>query len=225
MIENLRYSEIFRNMSLEDIEKSIVCAKGIIKKYEKNEIIFNQQDKVTTLYVLIKGSVAICKDSLEGKRHIVTTINENDIFGEVYVFLKETPYNYYAISSADSHILEMPKEFFYKTCSKACEHHSEIIYNMLGILAKKAYFLNNKIQLLTSGSLRQKICKYLIENSVNNNYVKLTMNREKLADFFNVTRPSLSRELIRMKEDNLIEVDRDMIKILDIKQLNEILNK
>lgn len=225
MIENLRYSEIFRNMSLEDIEKSIVCAKGIIKKYEKSEIIFNQQDKATTLYVLVKGSVAICKDSLEGKRHIVTTINENDIFGEVYVFLGETPYNYYAISNADSYILEMPKEFFYKTCSKTCKHHSEIIYNMLGILAKKAYFLNNKIQLLTSGSLRQKICKYLIENSVNNNYVKLTMNREKLADFFNVTRPSLSRELIRMKEDNLIEVDRDMVKILDIKQLNEILNR
>ncbi len=50
--------------------------------------------------------------------------------------------------------------------------------------------------------------------------MKLSMNREQFASYLNVTRPSLSRELINMQEDGLIEVDRDMIKILDMDQLS-----
>jgi Mn-dependent DtxR family transcriptional regulator len=94
---------------------------------------------------------------------------------------------------------------------------------MLGILAGKAYYLNNKLQLLTSGSLRQKIAKYLMDNCNNKKYVKLTMNREQLSAYLNVTRPSLSRELIKMQEDGLIEVDRDMVKIIDLDKLNSAL--
>jgi len=124
------------------------------------------------------------------------------------------------IVNAESRILEIPKEFFFSTCNESCRAHSVIIQNMLGILAGKAYYLNNKLQLLTSGSLRQRISKYLIENCQNNKYVKLPMNREQLSAYLNVARPSLSRELTRMQEEELIEVDRDMVKILDFDGLN-----
>ncbi len=49
------------------------------------------------------------------------------------------------------------------------------------------------------------------ENSV----VELRMNREQLADFLGVARPSLSRELMRMQKDGLIEVSRKTIRICD----------
>ena len=41
------------------------------------------------------------------------------------------------------------------------------------------------------------------------------MNREQLADFLGVARPSLSRELMRMQKDGLIEVNKKMIRVCD----------
>lgn len=94
-----------------------------------------------------------------------------------------------------------------------------MIRNMLKILAEKAFFLNNKVQLLSHGSLRQKIAKFLLEDIDESMYVKLNMNREEFADYLSVARPSLSRELNNMQKDGLIEVDRDIIRVLNYSNL------
>lgn len=220
MIDKIKDNVLFKGLTEEEIQICLNCSNAKIKEYDKNQIIFSQIDPPKALYVLIKGSVVVCKDTPDGRRYIVTNIEEKDIFGEVYVFLEQADYSYYVISNTDSSVLEIPKQYFYSTCDKSCNAHSVIIQNMLGILAAKAYFLNNKVQLLTSGSLRQKIAKYLLENCNNSKYVQLTMNREHFSAYLNVTRPSLSRELIRMQEDGLIEVDRDMVKIVDYAALS-----
>ncbi len=220
MIEKIKDNILFKGLSQDEIELCLKCSDARLKDYEKNQIIFSQMDPPKALYVLIGGSVSVCKDTPDGRRYIVTNIEEGDIFGEVYVFLKKADYNYYVLSNMNSTVLAIPKEYFFTTCDNSCNAHSLIIQNMLGILAQKAYFLNNKVQLLTSGSLRQKIAKYLLDNCNNKKYVKLSMNREQFASYLNVTRPSLSRELINMQEDGLIEVDRDMIKIMDMDKLS-----
>ncbi len=220
MIDKIKNNVLFKGLTREEIELCLKCSDARLKDYGKNQIIFSQMDPPTALYVLLSGSVSVCKDTPDGRRYIVTNIEEKDIFGEVYVFLKKADYNYYVLANTDSTVLAIPKEYFFTSCDKACNAHSVIIQNMLGILAQKAYFLNNKVQLLTSGSLRQKIAKYLLENCNNTKYVKLTMNREQFSAYLNVTRPSLSRELIKMQEDGLIEVDRDMVKIMDLDKLS-----
>ncbi len=220
IIKMLENNVLFKRLSPPEIENLLVCSQAKVKEYEKNQIIFSQMDPPKSLYVLMSGSVSVCKDSPDGRRYIVTNIEEKDIFGEVYVFLENADYNYYVVVNTKSSVLEIPKDFFFHTCNQSCDGHSKIIQNMLGILAQKAYFLNNKVQLLTSGSLRQKIAKYLLVNCDNTKYVRLNMNREQFAAYLNVTRPSLSRELINMQEDGLIEVDRDMVKIIDLDELS-----
>ncbi len=221
MTDKIKDNVLFKGLTQEEIEMCLGCSKAKLKDYEKNQIIFSQMDPPKALYVLLQGSVAVCKDTPDGRKYIVTNIEEKDIFGEVYVFLEKADYKYYAMANTDSTVLAIPKEYFFSTCDKSCNAHSVIIQNMLGILAQKAYFLNNKVQLLTSGSLRQKIAKYLLENCNNKKYVKLTMNREQFSAYLNVTRPSLSREMIKMQEDGLIEVDRDMVKIVDMDKLSD----
>lgn len=220
VIDEIKGNVLFNGLNEEEIQTCLACSNAKVKTYDKNQLVFSQMEPPKSLYLLLNGSVTVCRDTFDGKKHIVTTIEERGIFGEVYVFLEKEDYSYYVIVNAESRILEIPKEFFFSTCSESCRAHSVIIQNMLGILAGKAYYLNNKLQLLTSGSLRQRISKYLIENCQNNKYVKLPMNREQLSAYLNVARPSLSRELTRMQEEELIEVDRDMVKILDFNGLN-----
>ncbi|NLJ89347.1 MAG: Crp/Fnr family transcriptional regulator [Clostridiales bacterium] len=219
MADKIKDNALFHSMSIEEIEYLLECSKSQVKKYPKNTKVFSQEDPPKSLYILIEGSIVVCRDSLNGRRYIVTNIEENEMFGEVYVFLENEEYPYYALATVDSYILEIPKSFFFHYCSKECNGHNLMIRNMLKILAQKAFFLNNKVQLLSHGSLRQKIAKYILEQLDESMYVKLYMNREEFADYLSVARPSLSRELNKMQKDGLIEVDKDIVRVINYDSL------
>lgn len=222
-METFHRNILFQGLTDKEIAEYIDLSQARIRHFEKEKVIFSQQEIPNMLYVLLKGSVLVCKNSMEGKRYIVSKIHAGDIFGEVFVFAG-IPYDFYTIAHEKVELLEIPIDFLREGGGvSACEVQQKVLYNMLHILAKKAYKLNQRVQLLTSGTLRQKIIKLILEKSQDQTYVKLGMNREMMADFLNVTRPSLSREFTNMQRDGLIEFEQDIVKILDVVRMKEIL--
>ena len=97
----------------------------------------------------------------------------------------------------------------------------------LNDLSNKIFVLNKSITNLTFSSVRQKICNFLIteyklQNSEN---IKLKITKEKISESLGITRPSLSRELINMKDMGLIDYSRSHIKILDLEEIENILTE
>ncbi|EAE7954681.1 TPA: winged helix-turn-helix domain-containing protein, partial [Listeria monocytogenes] len=45
--------------------------------------------------------------------------------------------------------------------------------------------------------------------------IELTETREEIADYLDITRPSLSRELGRMQKENIIRIEGSSVIILD----------
>ena len=222
MIFPLKNCLLFAHMTDKDIENCIKCSHSDIVTYEKDDSIFFQQDEPKKLFILIKGSVAVCRDSISGKRNIIATFEQaGELFGEVFLFLNKKEYDNYAVAADRAEVLQMPKEFLYNSCGENCGYHTLLISNMLSILAQKAYFLNQKLQIVSSATLRQKISKILLQNSTRSGGVTLKMNREELADFLSVARPSLSRELMKMQEDGLLNISGKKIKILDFEALQK----
>jgi len=223
MVSKLKNSPLFSGMSEADIENCLRCSKSEFASYEKDEMIFYQEDEPKRLLVLMEGAVAVCNDSSSGKRSIVATFDQaGELFGEVFLFLNRRKYDHYAQAVTPSKVLQIPRDFLYHTCGEDCGHHARLISNMLSILAQKAYFLNQKLQILSCATLRQKIAKVLLNNSLPNGKVILTMNREALADFLNTARPSLSRELMNMQEDGYIRTEKKEIYIVDFDGLRDL---
>lgn len=213
---------LFSHMNPEDVRRCLSCSGAQVRSYDKDEAIFEPMDKPKLLYVLLDGGAFIGRDDYSGRRSLVMEVKPYDIFGESYLFLNELVYEDFAVATKKSDILEIPKDFLYNPCGKACRHHIQFIYNMLSILSGKNFLLNNKIRLLSAGSLRSRILKYLAENCDENGCVLLTMNREQFAGFPNVERPSLSRELMKLKRDGVISVERGKICILDFDCIGEL---
>jgi CRP-like cAMP-binding protein len=92
---------------------------------------------------------------------------------------------------------------------------------MLGIVSDKALLLNRKVEYLTLKSLREKIAAYLLEQSkkTGTTTFMLPFTRHELADYLNVARPSLSRELGRMKAEGLIDFHGASVKITAVEAL------
>lgn len=215
---------LFQDMSQEDISKSLACSGALIRSYPKDEIIFSPGDRPRYLPVLLEGSVIIGNYSPEGRRSVVGYFQKaGEIFGEVFLFLKKDSYEHFALAAQPCRLLLIPKEFLYQPCSKSCSCHTRITYNLMGILADKAYFLNQRVQVLASPSLRQKIARALLMHTRGQKEPVLHMGREELADYLNAARPSVSRELSWMEQEGLVALGRKEVRILSMRALAQLL--
>lgn len=81
--------------------------------------------------------------------------------------------------------------------------------------------LNKKVEYLTIKSMRGKISTYLLEQYSREGDVTITMplNRNQLSDFLNVSRPSMSREMSKMRDEGIIVFHLNEVKIMDIESL------
>lgn len=191
--------------------------------YDKGELVFSQLDEPRKIMILLAGSVAICNDTNMGKRNVVALLDQpGELFGEVFVFLNKETYGNYAQVVTAAKILEIPKAAFSTPPKGESEWQVKMISNMMTILARKAYFLNQRLQIVSGVTLRQKIARMLLLHALPDGRVNLRMNREELADYLNTTRPSLSRELMHMQEEGLIKAEKRTIYLTDIEGLTNI---
>ena len=218
MVEHIKDCDnihLFRNISEDEIEKMFRCSKTVERFFEDGNYIFRQGETPKNLFLVLEGTVMISKDFASGKRDVLFMVGQGDVFGEMFLFADTKVYWYDAIAQENVRVLEIPWEFFYCFCSNACEYHRMITRNMLEIQSEKNFKMTRKLHLLSGTTLRERIALWLMEQVVEGDIVKLTMNREELADYLGTTRPSLSRELMKMQQEHLIETEKNIIKIVN----------
>lgn len=221
-------SPLFATMKPEDIEDFMRCSGAVIRNFEKEAVIFHQNETPRFIHVLVQGAVSVCFDTASGKRNVMATFHQpGELFGEVYAFLGKAAYDMYAQASPDATVLFLPKEQFTghcpKNCNSDCRYQDILISNMLEILANKAFFLNRKLQILSSTTLRQKIAKTILQHPAPDGTLQLSITREAFADYLGVARPSLSRELMKMKKEGMLTLDGKKIIVDDIEKLMQVL--
>lgn len=223
MIEKIKDCEkvhLFRDIKKDEIEKMFKCSKTALRFFEDGNYIFRQGETPRNLFLVLEGTVMIVKDFASGKRDVLFTVAQNEVFGEVFLFADmedAKTYWYDAVAQGKATVLEIPWQFFYCFCSNACEHHRMITRNLLEIQSEKNFAMTRKLHLLSGTTLRERIALWLMEQAAESegDIIRLTMNREELADYLGTTRPSLSRELMKMQQEQLIHADKNAIKIIN----------
>ena len=77
----------------------------------------------TNCILLLDGMVGLCMDSLSGDKSILTVLDKKgEIFGEVYMFIENNQYDYYALVLKKSVVLEIPKVFFFLPEMRSAAH-------------------------------------------------------------------------------------------------------
>ena len=206
-------TKLFHSITDKETERILKCSRSCMKKYPAGTYVFEQGGLPTRLFLLLSGQVQICKDFTSGKRDVLYLVEAGNVFGEIFLFGNRERYWYDAVAVTDIAVLEMPWDFFYHFCSNACDHHKQLTQNMLEILSENNFKITRKLHIVTTSSLRERIAIWLIDSMDEEENVELRMNREQLADFLGVARPSLSRELMRMQADGLIQVSKMKIAI------------
>lgn len=223
-IKMLKNTFLCKGLTDEEFQYFVSNANIQKKEYKKNEYVFREMDKPEKLFLLIDGYISVYRDTMSGKvLPIADIVDSGDIFGEVYLYMQKPTYDLNAVTKRDSVILTMESQIFKTGENDVPMAYYKITKNLLAMFAKKAYILNTKIQVLNSGSLRQRIARYMMNCPEQNGVVSITVTREEMADFLNTTRPSLSRELSNMQKEGLIAVRGKKVTLLDRDGLGEFL--
>lgn len=221
----LKQSKLFANLSDEAILRFFSCNPPELRQYKARDVIHQQGAPLTKIFVITAGNVTLTKIDFNGNRNLIATLGVGDVYGQTVAF-GDSEVNAFSITAvSDVTLLLFPKSAFYRSCSAACASHHGIIRNMIGLLASQANTLDRKISYLTTQTLRSKVARYLLEEQqphpLENVPFNIPLNRESLADFFDVQRPSLSRTLTQMRDDGVIDFYKSSFKILDLERLRQ----
>lgn len=216
---------LFQNLNTDEIQRVLHCSSAKLLAFEKNEEIISPEDQPKVIYLILKGKVILEQFNYMGKPMNIEYRMPGELFAQEDLFLDKNTFEYSVRTTEPCQILTANKNFFFQTCEKNCEHHSKIIYNMLHIFALENQQKQQRLELLTCGDLEQRIARYLMEVSNGNPFVDLSMNRNELSAYLNVTRPSLSRTLSSMQEQNIIQIHgRNQIEIIDFENLHAMID-
>lgn len=194
-------------------------AKIETKTYEANHILFQEGDECLGLYHIKEGQGIIKNIFFDGNESIIRYINPGDVIGDILLFSNHAHFPATIIAKT-----KLTLEFIKKNdLVEIIKNDSEIAFLLLNKISSQAFALNNRVKLLSKKSIRSKICYYLLNISKEKNSLTFTLdyNKEQWADILNIERPSLSRELIKLKNEGIIDYYSKTIKIIDIDKLKE----
>ena len=196
---------LFFNIDLKKYEKFFH-----IKKYSQNTLLFHEGDECTDLGIILRGQVIISTITSLNKEYIINILNKNDLYGDTLLFSEKTLYLGDGIVSKDAEILFIPKNLLLEMFQE-----QQFLLNFLALSSKKSMDLRNRLKLLSHKSIEERILFYLVDQKKQLNSNKIPIkSKESLAKLLNIPRPSLSRELIKLKEKNFINYNRYYIILM-----------
>ncbi len=218
-LTSLTKCTLFHSLNSDEIKTLLSSLKYTIKHYDKDEIIAIEGDDCNSLGIIIKGNIEIHKSFASGKVVTINHFEEGNIFGEALVFSGNHSYPATLLSTNSTEIMFISREDIVLMMSV----NKIVLHNFMGVLSNRILMLNERLTNLSFDTVRKKITNILLLEYARQKSSNLTLpySRKKMAELLNIPRPSLSRELINMKEEGLIDFYKNKFKILNLKCLKE----
>ncbi|CUH97232.1 hypothetical protein P22_3359 [Propionispora sp. 2/2-37] len=207
---------LFAGIQEEDFEVMLGCIGSYVKTYNKGEFISFSSEPMKCVGIVLDGTVHMIKEDLWGNKTILVFIKKTELFGETFVCGNRNASTVTFFAAANARILFLPFDQVMHSCSKACIFHQFLIENMVRLIANKNIQLMEKLEVISKKTLREKIMTYLsLQAQLSNcKYFELPIGRLELADYLCADRSALTRELCKMKEDGLLDFEKNTFRLL-----------
>lgn len=194
-----------------------------IRSYEPENIIAYTNDRCENLYLLLEGSIRGEMFNYSGKNIVVSEIQAPDTFAEAFLFADKNKLLINIIANINTKVLVIYKDDFLKLLNE----NRRILDNYLNITSNRFVIVAEKVKFLMIKTVKGKLANYILDQEKENKSetsFKLGKTHKELAALFGITRPALTRNLLNLKNDGIIEINKKEITIIERKRLIEFLN-
>jgi CRP/FNR family cyclic AMP-dependent transcriptional regulator len=218
-LETLRQCALFARV---DNSRLLGVARSLRRRrFRRNEVIFHQGDVGNSLQIVASGAVKIVLPSAEGEEAIIATLRPGDFFGEL-ALLDGAPHSATATALEPTETLDLPRAAF----QALLEQDSELQHALLAGLAAELRRLTGHVEELhfldLAGRLAMRLARLAREqypDTAGPVELDWPYTQSDLAAMIGGTRQSVNKLLSSLVEDGLLRIDREMLYINDIEQL------
>ncbi|WP_228286310.1 Crp/Fnr family transcriptional regulator [Arcobacter vandammei] len=184
------------------------------KSYKKGEILFYKGDESKYLHLLIKGIAKLYTHDFKDNEVIIHNLVGPALIAEI---MNYEEMNFLANCSfeTDAEVILID----YKKFKEEFLQKPEIAMFFIKSLTKKIKFLENFINYNITLNSMEKIAKFLLENED----LLPTLKQVKISQILNITPETFSRQLAKLKKDEIIQNEKGFIKILDYSSLKKLI--
>lgn len=224
LIDKVQQSALFHSISNEKCRQYFDVFPPIIYFYEKDEIIVRRSEHFHKIGLILKGRATVHQDPSHGTSNVITWLNELDTFAEVLMFIPSQTYPTSITATTSTQVLFIEPTQITQVIDVIKDVQNTLLINITKLIAQKAYLLHNKVEILTIKGIKPKICYYLLLQSEKNSTTsfEIPLNRDQMASYLHVSRPSLSRELRVLQNENVIKFKGNRFEITDLARCEKI---
>ena len=214
IVDFLLTLDFFSKMEKDEIRNWLNSNHFSIMSYKKGDVIYLEDDECATMDIVLSGMVSLQKIDENGNVLTIANFTKTDVLGANLLFSSNSLYHMTSTCLKDCVLIKLTKNLVMNLCQTK-EH---FLCAFLGLLSDKTLFITGILHNLAHKSIREMIINFLKTEYTkqNSNVIQLNITKQELAEKFGVQRPSLSRELKKMRDDELVEFDSKSITICNL---------
>ncbi|WP_026659038.1 Crp/Fnr family transcriptional regulator [Butyrivibrio sp. AC2005] len=214
-ISVLEKSRLFLGMTSRELSSCLESLDAREKKYRKDDVILHAGDQTSNIGMVLSGSVTIESNDVWGNCTVLSHVGKNQYFAETYALLGEVLL-VDVRANEDCSILFCNIRNLLNDSKKSSSWKEKLLKNILIISSQKNLILSGRSFHTSPKSCRGRLLSYLnsIALQTGSKEFDIPFNRQQLADYLNLERTNMSKELSHMKDEGLIEYRKSHFKLL-----------
>lgn len=206
---------IFKGLTKKEILHAIEIFNVQVLSYPKGSLIHRAGEKTEKFGLILYGKAIIESFDVLGNRLIIGHTRRGTYFAESFSILTNEPTYFDVVAEDDSTIAFFDMSNLKENIKFDLPFMKTFLFNLLYITSQKNMLLAKRTLNTSPGSIRERVLLYLntMSNEKRIKEFDLPYNRQQMADYLNLNRSALSRELSRMQADGLIKFHLNHFKI------------
>ncbi|MBR2711722.1 MAG: Crp/Fnr family transcriptional regulator [Bacilli bacterium] len=214
----------FEDISKKNQKKLLWLLESKEEDFTKGTSINSYYKNTNIVGIIISGAVQIVRANSSGVHNIIEELREDEVF--------TTGMNIYSneieiIAIEDTKVIIIDYDYIISNINNEKQYFNKFIKNMFQIYNEKLKEKNERLEILSKKSIRNKLLTYfeIQYNKRGSKYIYLPFNFKDLAEYLSIDRAAMSRELKSLKDEGFIETKSKRITLLYKKKTININNQ
>jgi len=193
-----------------------------VQTFESGEPVFQQGTTATAIYAVVRGRVKVARVTPDGYESILCVRQAGEYFCPVPVLDGKAQLGT-AIAMTDVTVLWVERNTFHALCREC----PQLLSTVQGDCLAEVRYLLDRLETFAFRNIRERLAIALLDevrhqHADENDPVELSMIQQELAGLVGASRESVSRSLKQLEHDEIVELHRGKVRILDLKKLRKI---
>jgi CRP/FNR family transcriptional regulator len=212
--------------SLSPPELQMLAARSVRKLFSTGELLFSEGEPCNGLHIIARGKVRLFKTSVNGREQVLSVNLAGESVAEIPVF-DGGPYPASAVALEETEIVFISRRDF----NAYCLEHPEVPLKVLTVVGARLRNLVGIIEELSFTTIRQRLISTLLKlaqsegrKTTRGIEFQLPASHQELANQLGTVRELISRNLMRLHAEGLLDVDARQIVVKDVEGLSALLD-